>query len=187
MSYEPISQHSSEKINMSVLFHERRRRISLSMADIGLLHLVLEETFSATDPAIVDLKNRLLAVFLQEADPDFVASVDAYRNAVQTVDGEMEIDNDAEVSMGEDPGAYVMIWKWVSAEDAGVCRSCHTLYSDGGDGYDGECPDCADKTEAARDDACEACGNTLNDGSDICDQCGGSFVSPPCDTSKEPT
>ena len=26
-------------------------------------------------------------------------------------------------------------------------------------------------------DACENCGNTLNDGSDICDQCGGAFVS----------
>lgn len=24
-------------------------------------------------------------------------------------------------------------------------------------------------------DACENCGNTLNDGSDICDQCGGAF------------
>jgi hypothetical protein len=26
--------------------------------------------------------------------------------------------------------------------------------------------------------ACEGCGNTLNDGSDICDQCGGQFKNP---------
>jgi hypothetical protein len=28
------------------------------------------------------------------------------------------------------------------------------------------------------DDACENCDNTLNDGMDTCDQCGGAFVSP---------
>jgi len=29
--------------------------------------------------------------------------------------------------------------------------------------------------ERGEDAACEDCGNTLNDGSDICDQCGGEF------------
>ena len=28
----------------------------------------------------------------------------------------------------------------------------------------------------SKDAACDQCGNTLNDGSDICDQCGGRFV-----------
>ena len=36
-----------------------------------------------------------------------------------------------------------------------------------------------EEDEDEDDDACENCGNTLNDGSDICDQCGGAFVSQP--------
>jgi hypothetical protein len=38
----------------------------------------------------------------------------------------------------------------------------------GGDPY---VTDCEENKVAA----CEGCGNTLNDGSDICDQCGGDF------------
>src|SRR5688572_11282438 len=35
-------------------------------------------------------------------------------------DGEIEIDDDAIVSRGEDPGAYVQAWVWVSYKDAGI-------------------------------------------------------------------
>jgi hypothetical protein len=34
--------------------------------------------------------------------------------------GELEIDDDPAVSAGEDPGAYVAAWVWVSNEEAGV-------------------------------------------------------------------
>ena len=46
---------------------------------------------------------------------------DAYRSLAMThwhKEGEIEIDEDAEVSLGEDPGAYVQAWVWV--EGAGL-------------------------------------------------------------------
>lgn len=35
-------------------------------------------------------------------------------------EGECEIDDDAIVSMGADPGAYVMAWIWVAGAQAGI-------------------------------------------------------------------
>lgn len=35
-------------------------------------------------------------------------------------DGDIEFDDDAAVSAGCDEGAYVMCWKWVSDEEAGI-------------------------------------------------------------------
>jgi len=35
-------------------------------------------------------------------------------------DGDLEFDDDSAVSMGADDGAYVMCWKWVSDEEAGI-------------------------------------------------------------------
>lgn len=46
-----------------------------------------------------------------------------YRTAAKRLhhrDGEIEIDEEAEVSLGDDPGAYVQAWVWVSREDAGI-------------------------------------------------------------------
>jgi hypothetical protein len=43
----------------------------------------------------------------------------AYRDAVETSD-ELEVDADAIVSPGGDPGAFVMTWTWVSNEKAGI-------------------------------------------------------------------
>lgn len=39
----------------------------------------------------------------------------------------------------------------------------------------GDDPYVTDCEQSDRIAACEGCGNTLNDGSDICDQCGGEF------------
>lgn len=81
---------------------------------------------------------------------------DPYRSYLMTqADDEMEVDEDAIVSPGSDPGAFVHAWIWVTNSDAGVpdeddedtCRTCGAIYEDGGDGFDGECPDCADKTD----------------------------------------
>lgn len=33
-------------------------------------------------------------------------------------EGELEFDEDAAVSLGDDPGAYVMCWRWVSEDTA---------------------------------------------------------------------
>ena len=35
-------------------------------------------------------------------------------------DGDLEFDSNAIVSTGDDPGAYVMGWKWITDEEAGV-------------------------------------------------------------------
>lgn len=44
----------------------------------------------------------------------------AYAEAHYASEGDLEFDDTAVVSRGDDPGAYVQGWKWVSAEDAGV-------------------------------------------------------------------
>lgn len=41
----------------------------------------------------------------------------AYAQAVETRDGELEVDDNAIVSVSEDGGAYVMAWVWVSDSD----------------------------------------------------------------------
>lgn len=47
------------------------------------------------------------------------AELSAYREGVEG-DDEMEIDADAVVSLGGDPGAWVMAWVWVTNEQAGI-------------------------------------------------------------------
>lgn len=86
-------------------------------------------------------------------------SDDDLRQAARAAYGsdDIEIDDNAIVSRGDD-GAFVAAWVWVPfAEDED---------SDEDDDSD---------DETFEMDACENCGNTLNDGSDICDQCGGAF------------
>lgn len=48
---------------------------------------------------------------------------EAYRDAAKALhgsDGHCEIDEGAVVSEGEDDGAYIQAWVWVSHEDAGI-------------------------------------------------------------------
>jgi hypothetical protein len=104
-------------------------------------------------PECDDILQKILQREAEKDDP-----IDAaYRNAVET-DDELEVDEDAIVSPGTDPGAWVHAWVWVTNEQAGiepeededdedVCRTCGETYEDGGDGFDGKCPDCADKTD----------------------------------------
>ncbi|TBF40439.1 hypothetical protein [Rhizobium leguminosarum] len=51
-------------------------------------------------------------------DPDTAA----FAAAVQTSD-DLEVDLDTIISRGEDEGAFVMTWTWVSNERAGLTRS----------------------------------------------------------------
>ena len=68
------------------------------------------------------------------ADP-FDISEDDYRRTCAEIfvrDGDLEMDAKAEVSVGDDPGAYVQVWKWVSnafvrkvlQKPRPVCRVC---------------------------------------------------------------
>lgn len=69
---------------------------------------------------------------------------------LHAVEGDLEFDEGADVSLGDDAGAYVQAWKWVSAEDAHLCcePGCHTALD--GEGYDGRCGTCADKAAKAQ-------------------------------------
>ena len=70
------------------------------------------------------------------------AAIDQYGN-----EGEVEIDDDAIVSLGDDDGAYVEAWVWVNKEEAGICRECGEPNANNGEGFDGLCGNCANKTE----------------------------------------
>lgn len=54
---------------------------------------------------------------------------DKYRDAARDLlTDEDDVDADAVISEGDDPGAYVMCWKWVSHTEAGfvLCDQCET-------------------------------------------------------------
>lgn len=50
-----------------------------------------------------------------------------YREAANKIygsEGEVEIDDDADVSEGLDGGAYVEAWVWVPYDAVGICTRC---------------------------------------------------------------
>ncbi len=74
---------------------------------------------------------------------DTSPATEAYREAARRLhqhEGECEVDDGAVVSFGDDPGAYVQAWVWVSAQDAGVCCGCGSV-SDSLSEF-GQCPEC---------------------------------------------
>lgn len=60
------------------------------------------ETFEALEQAVAELLN--------DAEQK-----QRYRDLAKSyeVEGELEVDDDAIVSLGDDPGAYVQVWIWV--------------------------------------------------------------------------
>lgn len=64
-----------------------------------------------------DLVSKILE---RTKDPE---NAEVYRSAADEKfarDGEIEFDDDAVVSLGDDPGAYVQGWIWVDNETAGI-------------------------------------------------------------------
>lgn len=130
---------------------EITRRVSLTNTEIEILIGLC----SGFDGEIIkSLHERFIGLAKENADPEFQRIRKAFQDACQrghSREGEREVDADCEVSLGDDSGAYVMTWTWVSDDDANLCRARHAHYEDGGDGFDGECPSCADKTAAAEE------------------------------------
>ncbi|PZR92023.1 MAG: hypothetical protein DI537_14450 [Stutzerimonas stutzeri] len=64
-------------------------------------------------------------------------------------DGKVEIDGDAVVSTGEDPGAYVMAWVWVTEDEMGISAECEGCGERHPTGVleDGFCPACCDQED----------------------------------------
>lgn len=121
---------------------KRQRRVSLTMAEITFLWDLLSVY---TTPEAEKLWTKFNDICTQENDADLQRIKTAYRNAVKAKDGKIEIDPDAEVSIGDDPGAYVQVWMWVDAASAGICSKCGQPDANNGEGYDGLCGNCADK------------------------------------------
>lgn len=79
----------------------------------------------SSDPAAV-------RAFLEANDLDFASCVQAFgigsdkcpfvkaAQDLKAAEGELEVDDVAVVSEGDDDGAYVMTWTWVSFSDAGI-------------------------------------------------------------------
>lgn len=72
-----------------------------------------------------------------EPDPDEALYL-AYAQENLQADGDLEFDDDAVVSMGDDKGAYVQAWKWVYASDVPGVGQEHDEEEDGDE------PDAAD-------------------------------------------
>jgi hypothetical protein len=141
---------------------KRQRRVSLTVAEIAFLEQLLSKEVFDPDSMGTSLFGRFQGIITEENNPAHRALVDAYRGAVYTKDGEVERDCDAEVSIGDDCGAYVQVWQWVDAADAGICSECGLPGANNGEGYDGLCGNCADKADAPAEITCMSCGDTTN-------------------------
>lgn len=98
---------SQEEIN------QRQRRVSMTVIQmVQLVQLICEA--KAPKPTLVSLGHDMLRRIDEEMNPQTRALYDAYRAAVPVRDGETEVDS--EVSIGDDDGAYVMTWTWVSRD-----------------------------------------------------------------------
>jgi hypothetical protein len=75
------------------------------------------------------------------------------------IDGELEFDDNAQVSFGDDPGAYVQCWRWVTNEEVKKnmnavenhrCMWCGRDYPDESEETMAECPsdDCPSNQES---------------------------------------
>ncbi len=102
---------------------------------------------------------------LTQAIADFDPA-DPWRAAAQEqADDELEIDEDAVVSNGDDEGAWVHAWIWITDEQAGrfTCEECSGVFTLDRRycSVEGICDECA-----AKEDACEECGEDLDDAGD---------------------
>lgn len=72
----------------------------------------------------------------------------AYRNqarAIHAEEGEIEIDDNAKISRGDDAGAYVQAWVWVPG-----CERCREALSGSVDDDAGMCANCAANRRVSR-------------------------------------
>ncbi|MCP4900088.1 MAG: hypothetical protein GY906_24220 [bacterium] len=67
----------------------------------------------------VALQSLCTAIDDADADPELMKRIREAADARWNCDGEIEIDDDAVVSVSDDPGAYVQAWVWVDASAYG--------------------------------------------------------------------
>lgn len=88
-------------------------RLQVSPDEIKELRQVLKGR-----PELANLANRLETAITDRNHLNFWKFIRAAQSAGK--DGEIEVDDDASVSVSDDGGAYVMAWLWVYNHDAGI-------------------------------------------------------------------
>ena len=73
---------------------------------------------------LIDSARKIEAAFHAETEEQNSPAAVTYRKAAleQQEDGVMEVDEDAVVSLGDDGGAYVECWTWISKAEADLLR-----------------------------------------------------------------
>ncbi|MDE4297039.1 hypothetical protein PXK56_17780 [Phaeobacter gallaeciensis] len=104
------------------------------MVDGELMNEVLTGEFSPAQGAATKVPQKIIVAYHRAAKRRHES------------EGEVEIDDGAQVNVFEDGGAYVQAWVWVTDEDACICPTCREELTDDGKGYDGECDSCADRS-----------------------------------------
>lgn len=99
-------------------------RVQLSPDEIKLLTQALQHyaMVRSSQPEVKAMGDLCTKLESQEAEQASEIA-QRYRNWARrnlTEEGEVEIDPDAVVSMGDDPGAYVEAWLWVDDASAGI-------------------------------------------------------------------
>lgn len=84
--------------------------INLTKGDVELVKIALKDKGAPFERIIKEIDETVVE---QEAPAAVKYREEASKLAK---DGELEIDDGAVVSMGDDPGAYVMAWVWVADE-----------------------------------------------------------------------
>lgn len=134
-------------------------------ADKKVMRDRMDEILKNPNQSVIEVLKQIL---WEHGQADITPDVrEAYRKAADEVasDGDLELDSDARISLSDDGGCYIQMWKWIAAADANVCdeRGCHTPL-DNGEGFDGKCGNCADREEPKDT-------NEVDDGS-VCETAG---------------
>lgn len=80
---------------------------NLTKGDVEIIKAALEGKGPACERIIKDLDDTIA----EQEGPEATAYREKAKERAE--DGELEVDEGAIVSMGNDPGAYVMAWVWV--------------------------------------------------------------------------
>ena len=101
--------------------------VHITREDVELIKLMAEGNLSRRKrEALADrmraLRDACRTCLNNLDNADTVSRWERYRKAAQkhTWEGELEVDDNALVWEGDDTGAYVMAWLWVSGEEAGI-------------------------------------------------------------------
>lgn len=82
-------------------------------AAIRLLQHEQNHVISAEPGPLEDLRRALRMCRRSKLEREYLRAAQECHHS----DGDLEFDDGAVVSLGDDPGAYVMAWKWVDESD----------------------------------------------------------------------